>query len=530
MFSKLWRKIPPRPVSTSPTSRKQPRRNRFVPSLERLDERVAPAVVGSFQHGFLTVIGDFLNNAISISRNAAGRILVNGGAVTITGRTPTVANTALIRVFGNGGNDSIVLVETNGALPAALLFGGAGNDNLVGGSGNDALFGQDGNDTLQGRGGADQLFGGNGSDVLIGGDGSDLVFGQDGNDRMIWNPGDDTDLFEGGTGIDTAIVNGGNGAETFTTTANGARVRFDRIDPAPFSLDIGTTENLVVNANGGNDTFTAGNGLATLIHITVDGGAGNDTLLGSDGNDVLIGGDGNDFIDGNRGNDVALLGAGDDVFQWDPGDGSDVVEGQTGLDSLLFNGANINETIDISANGSRLRFFRDVGSVTMDVNGVEVVTFNALGGADTVTVNNLSGTGVTEVNVNLAGAIGGTTGDASADTVNVQGTNGNDTITVSGNSAGVSVTGLAATVNITTPEAANDQLVVNALAGSDAVTAQGLATGTIQLVENGGDGDDVLVGSAGNDVIHGDAGDDVVIGGGGIDTLVAAPGNDVVLP
>ena len=52
---------------------------------------------------------------------------------------------------------------------------------------------------------------------------------------------------EGGTGIDTAEVNGGNGAEVFTVTANGTRVRADRINPAPFALDIGTTENLVVN-------------------------------------------------------------------------------------------------------------------------------------------------------------------------------------------------------------------------------------------------------------------------------------------
>ena len=82
---------------------------------------------------------------------------------------------------------------------------------------------------------------------------------------MIWNPGDGTDLNEGGDGIDTVEVNGGNGAETFTVTANGTRVRFDRVTPAPFCLDIGTSENLVVNTNGGDDTFTAGNGLATLI-------------------------------------------------------------------------------------------------------------------------------------------------------------------------------------------------------------------------------------------------------------------------
>ena len=47
------------------------------------------------------------------------------------------------------------------------------------------------------------------------------MFGEAGNDRMIWNPGEGTDPFEGGDGTDTAEVNGGNGAEIFTITANG---------------------------------------------------------------------------------------------------------------------------------------------------------------------------------------------------------------------------------------------------------------------------------------------------------------------
>ena len=72
-------------------------------------------------------------------------------------------------------------------------------------------------------------------------------------------------------------------------------MRFDRTNPAPFFLDIGTTENFVLNMNGGDDVFTAGNGLANLIQLTVDGGAGNDTITGGDGNDTLLGGDGNDL-------------------------------------------------------------------------------------------------------------------------------------------------------------------------------------------------------------------------------------------
>jgi Ca2+-binding RTX toxin-like protein len=290
------------------------------------------AITGIFNptDGVLTALGDALDDTITASRDAAGKIFLNGGAVSVIGGTPTVANTATIQLFGQDGNDTITLNEANGALPAADLFGGAGNDVLTGGSGNDQLFGQAGDDTLNGKGGDDLLFGGAGNDVLTGGAGNDQVFGGAGNDRMIWNPGDGSDLFEGGDGIDTAEVNGGNGSETFTITANGSRVRFDRVTPAPFTLDIGTTENLVVNANGGDDIITAGNGLATLIHLTLDGGAGNDTITGGDGDDTLIGGDGNDVITGGRGADTAQLGAGDDTFVWNPGDGSDTVEGQGG--------------------------------------------------------------------------------------------------------------------------------------------------------------------------------------------------------
>src|ERR687894_2159073 len=172
---------------------------------------------------------------------------------------------------------------------------------------------------------------------------------------MVWNPGDVTDLNEGGESTDTVEVNGGGGAEQFTTTANGTRVRFDRLNPAPFALDIGTSENLVVNANGGDDSFAATGNLAALIDLTVDGGAGDDTLRGGNGADIMLGGDGTDFADGNQGDDVAFLGAGDDTFQWDPGDGSDVIEGQAGTDEMLFNGSNAGENMDVSANGGRVR-------------------------------------------------------------------------------------------------------------------------------------------------------------------------------
>src|SRR6266516_4459894 len=472
--------------------------------------------------GLLSVFGDNLDDTIVMSRDAAGQILVNGGNIPITGGTPTVASTALIQVFGQGGNDTITLDESNGALPAAQLFGGAGNDVLTGRSGADLLFGGAGNDTLLGKGGVDQLFGGAGNDVLTGGDGDDQVFGQGGNDRMIWNPGDDSDLFEGGDGVDTAEVNGGNGSETFTITANGTRVRFDRLDPAPFFLDIGTTENLVLNANGGDDTITAGNGLASLIKLTIDGGAGNDTITGGDGNDTLIGGDGNDLITGGRGNDAAQLGAGDDTFVWNPGDASDTVEGQAGVDTLRFNGANIDEKIDISANGERVRLTRDIGTVTMDLNGVEHIEVNALGGADTITVNDLSGTDVNQVAIDLGAQPGTAGGDGKADTIVINATNGDDAITIVNNNGVVTVSGLGEDVTISNFEA-NDGIVINGLGGDDVITANGL-TGML-LTANGDEGDDILVGSVGNDTLSGGLGDDILIGGGGQDVLDGGPGD-----
>ncbi|PJG57155.1 calcium-binding protein [Bradyrhizobium forestalis] len=483
------------------------------------------AVTASFSAGILTVFGNGSNNTIALGRNAAGTIVVNGGAVAIKGGPATVANTKLIQAFGQDGNDIITIDESNGAMPAANLFGGAGNDTLTGGSGGDMLFGQSGHDTLLGKGGNDLLFGGAGNDVLIGGDGNDQMFGEAGNDRMIWNPGDDSDLMEGGEGIDTAEVNGGNGGETFTITANGTRVRFDRVDPAPFSLDIGTTEDLVVNANGGDDIITATGNLAALIKLTIDGGAGNDTIRGGNGADRLLGGDGNDFIDGNQGNDTALLGAGNDTFQWDPGDGSDKVDGQAGTDTLLFNGSNIGEEIDLSAaNGGRALLTRNVGNITMDLDGIETITINAQGGSDNIVVNNLAATDVRQVNVDLGSA---GTGDGAADTVTLEGTRYADTIQVSGSGTSVSVAGLPAAVAITNAEGANDALVIEGLGGNDTISAAALAAGIVHLTIDGGAGNDTILGSAGSDTLIGGDGNDFIDGNQGNDVALLGAGNDI---
>jgi hypothetical protein len=105
--------------------------------------------------------------------------------------------------------------------------------------------------------------GGTGNDVLSGGSAVDRLLGETGNDRIIWAAEQGDDFVEGGADNDIAEINGDDSSEAFSVSADGARVRVVRSTARSSNLDIGTVEVLLVNANGGNDTMSAGTGLAT---------------------------------------------------------------------------------------------------------------------------------------------------------------------------------------------------------------------------------------------------------------------------
>jgi len=149
-----------------------------------------------------------------------------------------------------------------------------------------------------------------------------------------------------------------------------------------------------------------------------------------------------------------------------------------------------------------------------------------LGGADTITVNDLTKTDVDQVAIDLGSPAGSNHGDGAPDTIVIKGTKGDDVISVVNNNGVINVSGLGANITISGFEA-TDRLVINGLGGDDVINASGLSG--MQLVANGGRGDDVLLGSPGNDTLHGDAGDDVLIGGGGEDVLDGGPGHNIVL-
>ena len=145
-------------------------------------------------------------------------------------------------------------------------------------------------------------------------------------------------LVNGVAGSDTLQVNGSSAADTIGVVTDGQNVAVTGV--GNIIVEANGVEDVIISAGAGNDMINASGLIAGLTQLTIDGGAGDDFIVGSQGADTLLAGAGNDTVIGGRGSDVALLGSGDDTFVWNPGDGSDVVEGQGGFDTLLFNGAN----------------------------------------------------------------------------------------------------------------------------------------------------------------------------------------------
>ncbi|HSB69073.1 MAG TPA: ELWxxDGT repeat protein [Candidatus Methylomirabilis sp.] len=214
----------------------------------------------------------------------------------------------------NGGND--------------LLYGGWSDDKLYGGGGEDDLWGGGDSDRIEGQDGMDQLHGGSGIDVLvldavIPGTtefytllGGETLRGHDGNLK----PGDAPD----DNATDIVLINGTNAADTILLSQQPVT---DLLDVA---YTIGTTtrhitaewrdeygplvEQFDITGLGGNDyiEFVQGENALDLAALNarsidwvgvIDGGPGNDVLLGTFGRDRLDGGEGSDIVFGLGGDD-----------------------------------------------------------------------------------------------------------------------------------------------------------------------------------------------------------------------------------
>jgi Ca2+-binding RTX toxin-like protein len=286
-------------------------------------------------------------------------------------------------LVGGAGNNTLRAsafsgpVTLDGGAGNDLLVGGPAADSLIGGLGNDTLNGGKGNDTLDGGAGTDQLVasgnanltltdasltglgtasllgmerailtggtgsnrldasafsgpvtlvGGAGNDTLIGGPRADSLNGGSGNDSLVGNGGNDT--LTGGTGNDT--LNGGAGINRLVESAD---VDFTLTNTSLSGLGSDVLSGITRAHLTGGPSNNRLDASAFTGAVTLDGGAGNDTLVGSPGNDSLNGGDGDDLLLGGPGNDTLTGGAGRDLLIG--GSGADSLRGGTGDDILL---------------------------------------------------------------------------------------------------------------------------------------------------------------------------------------------------
>jgi Ca2+-binding RTX toxin-like protein len=485
-----------------------------------------------------------------------------------------------------GGDDAVDATGLLAGAPALTTDLGAGSDRMLGSGAKDIVLGGDGDDFTDPNKGDDVGAMGAGDDTFQWdpGDGNDTIEGQAGTrDQMLFNgaaindtvdvsanggrvkffrdPGAvtmdlddvenirfnalagtdvinvgdlsstdmkviDNDLATDGA-ADRVVATGTPGSDSVTVAGDAAKTTVSGLPATVNVLGGEPLDSLVINTLGGNDSVDATGLLAGAPALTTDLGAGNDRMLGSGAKDTVLGGDGEDFADPNKGDDLGLMGAGDDTFQWDPGDGNDTIEGQAGTrDQLLFNGANVAENIDISANGERSLFFRDVAAVTMDMDRVERIEFNALGGMDQIVVNDLRGTDVRLVDLDLAGVIGSGIGDNVTDRVTVEGTGARDLIAVRTLGGATVVGGLSARVVIAGEDAGRDVLTIEAGGGNDRISAALLTDDGMKLVVRGGSGNDVIRGGEGRDELFGNSGRDQIFGALGNDELTGGSAAD----
>lgn len=309
--------------------------------------------------------------------------------------------------------------------------------------------------------------------VINGTEAADEIFGTSGNDEINGLGGNDTvyafdPAFVGPNGEqdnglgDTETLNGGAGDDTLVMGAAGGSVDGgEGRDFAVFDF-FGLTTPVRYDHNNGQLSGPASATVRNVERVSIFGGTGDDVLAGGADDDTFFGSGGADRLTGRGGNDGLDGGAGDDVV--DAGSGADTVSGGSG-DDLIVGGSGA----DFLFAGQGADVI-DGGSGDDRMDGDE--------GDDFIISGEFSG-------VDL-----------------IDGGDGVDTVFISR-----AFTSRALTIDLTSP-----------------ATAQVLADGTRLINVERLD----VIGGSGRDSFTGGALNDVMVGGGGADTLNGGGGNDVL--
>ena len=475
------------------------------------------SVNGAYNQSFLNfqkVIGGS-GNDIFISSSSDDNIDGGGGTNTINYSSATssvdVDLTAGTATGLSVGTDTLTNIQKIiGSNYGGILKGSTGNDEIIGGSYVDSILGSLGNDTIDGGAGNNSL-----SYDLLGikvvstsytaNPGYTTITFDNGKVDKVKNfanltGGDADDTIGGGGssggGFGGGVIDGGGGnsntitfeAETnpvtaslLTGTASGTNNSGD-----PWSLTFTNFQNLI--GGSGDDILTGNN--STILANTINGGAGNDIIIGTLGADILNGEGGTNTVDYTNITSLLMGSAGITITPT-----SAIVDGftqtLTNFAKIIATGKNdiINDT------GASINYDAGAGNDTVNA-GLGDDFFDGGLGIDTISYVGHSGG---SLNVNMSSV------DA------------NNYFTVTIGSEIDKVKNFETFI----ASSANDTIIGSTVAD---IIYGGAGNDTI----NGGAGNDGLYGDAGNDTINGGAGNDTINGGAGNDILYGDDGNDII--
>lgn len=448
-------------------------------------------------HDFFDVVANATDSG-SYAEQGLGAVVFEDGS-----RWSLYDLMARVLTPATGGADRIT-----GFFTDDYLAGLAGNDILDGGAGQDTLRGGDGDDTVKGGTEADALYGDAGHDTIQGGTGDDLLQGGTGNDVLLGNDGADTFVFAKGDGQDSIeTLHSFNplsfsdpkdylGDRVLLGYAGGAtsfrRDRGDLVIGFPNSSDTVTIKRYFDNdgaSSAASIDIVSTDGLhydyASVRTRVLQGGAGDETIVGfdaadslsgGDGNDTLVGGGGDDRLDGGSGADVLAVDAGDDTYVFGAGSGRDKIEVVSGVDLGAGAGNDIIAMAGLTP-----------GQVQVSRAGAERIVLKLNGSDDRITVA-VASPNFASLTVAFAD---GTVWSAADLLLKAPLSEGADTLLL-----------------------LDDNDTLHMLGGDDVVDAAG--------------GNDTLYGDAGNDTLQGGPGDDQLYGNLGNDTLQGGDGSDTL--
>lgn len=422
-------------------------------------------------------------------------------------------------LYGNFSDNTIdlspMLFSTFPEMRSIVIFGSDGNDVIIGSDFPEFIDAGYGDDTLTGNGGNDLLVGGPDNDLL-----REVAYVDqtDGQISTITLTDESLVLKRLGTTVSSDLLE-----EIERVDLSGGPLR-DLLDATGFTSPLGVT----ISGGGGNDTVLGTNAADLILTL-----AGADSIQGNEGNDTIVSGGGNDIVRGGAGDDNLNGQAGNDSVFGD--DGVDTIVGGAGVDTL--NGGADNDFLSGQADRGVLN--GGDGNDTLQGNSLND-TLNGDAGDDRLLA--LQGDDVLDGGDGadtLFGSTGHDTLNGGAGADDLRGELGSDSIDGGAGmdrlnevfDTNVTISGAltAATVSILGGDTDSIRNVdrINLIGGPSRNFFDARNAGLPVLLSGEG-GNDTLLGGSSSDIISGGSGDDVLSGGAGNDLIDGGAGTDHV--